>query len=223
MSATAIDLRRPATVVDELAAANAILAREPATPASVVGLVQDVADAIGRGDAPELADINPWVWIRAQAAALRAQSALRREDPQRRADLRLALEQLRFLLARLAEREPIGEERGADEVARWLDAALPSVSQPDKARLLGVSPRTFQRWISDQPSSPSAADERRLRIVARLVNQLRHSLTAPGVLDWFAHPRDDLGGAAPAGVLDDPGRLEALITAAAASRGSIAA
>ena len=32
-------------------------------------------------------------------------------------------------------------------------------------------------------------DERRLRIVARIVNQLRHSLTGPGVVDWFGHPR----------------------------------
>jgi hypothetical protein len=59
--------------------------------------------------------------------------------------------------------------------------------------------------------------------VARIVNQLRHSLTGPGVVEWFEHPRADLAGAAPSAVLDDPGKLELLITAAAASRGNIAA
>jgi hypothetical protein len=168
--------------------------------------------------------VNPWVWIRVQGAALRAQAALREDDPQRRRQLRLALEQLRFLFARIAEREPIGEERPANEVARWLEATLPSVAQARKAGLLGVGPRTYQRWIADRgPTTPADADERRLRVVARIVNQLRHSLTGPGVIDWFEHPRADLGGARPADVLDDPQRLELLLAAAAASRGNVAA
>jgi hypothetical protein len=129
---------------------------------------------------------------------------------------------MRFLFARIAEREPIGEDRPANEVARWLEGVLPSVAQPRKARLLGVSPRTYQRWISDQ-SLPAGADERRLRVLARIVNQLRHSLTGPGVVDWFEQPRADLGGARPVEVLDDPGRLEPLLAAAAASRGNVAA
>ena len=105
---------------------------------------------------------------------------------------------MRFLFARIADREPIGEDRPAHEVALWLDATLASVSQPRKAELLHVSPRTYQRWISDQEAvRPSGEDERRLRIVARIVNQLRHSLTGPGVVDWFEHPRADLGGATP--------------------------
>jgi hypothetical protein len=131
---------------------------------------------------------------------------------------------MRFLFARIAEREPIGEERPADEVARWLDRTLESVSQRRKAQLLGVSPRTYQRWISEnEPSRPSGEEERRLRITARLVNQLRHSLTAPGVVDWFEHARADLDGDTPSRALADPARTEALVIAAAASRGSIAA
>jgi hypothetical protein len=201
-----------------------MLARERETPASVVGLVADVAGAIAGGDDGQAALVNPWLWIKLQSAAIRAQAALREEDPERRRQLRLALEQMRFLFARIADREPIGEDRPAHEVARWLDAKLASVSQPRKAELLRVSARTYQRWVSDQePGRPSGEDERRLRIVARIVNQLRHSLTGPGVVEWFEHPRADLAGAAPSAVLDDPGKLELLITAAAASRGNIAA
>jgi hypothetical protein len=224
MSATVVDIRQPATVARELGEANARLSKDRETPAAVVGLVADVADAIAAGDDGEAALVNPWLWIRLQSAAIRAQSALRQEDPARRRQLRLALEQMRFLFARIADREPIGEDRPVHEVAQWLDSKLASVSQPRKAELLHVSPRTYQRWVSDQESArPSGEDERRLRVVARIVNQLRHSLTGPGVVEWFEYPRADLSGATPSVVLDDPEKLELLITAAAASRGNIAA
>jgi len=224
MSATALDLQHPSVVAQELGEANRRLARESETPAAVVGLVEDIAVAISEGDAHELAVVNPWLWIRVQGAALRAQAALRDDDPERRRRLRLAIEQMRFLFARIAEREPIGEDQPAVEVARWLESTLPSVSQQQKADLLRVGSRTYQRWISDrETTTPTGADERRLRIVARLVNQLRHSLTGPGVIEWFGHPRADLGGASPGEIVDDAERLEPLLAAAAASRGNVAA
>jgi len=224
MPATAFDLRRPEQVARELGEANGRLAAERETPSWVVGLVQDLTDAIGSSDDHELAEVNPWLWIAVQRAALRAQSALREADPERRGHLRLALEQLRFLFARIADRQPVGEDRSSREVARWLEEKLASVPQPRKADLLGVGLRTYQRWISERESgAPTGDDDRRLRVVARIVNQLRHSLTGPGVVDWFEHPRSDLGGARPAALLDDPTRLEELLAAAASSRGNVAA
>jgi transcriptional regulator with XRE-family HTH domain len=220
MPAMLIDLTHPATAAREIAEANRRLARAAETPAAVVAFVEEMSAAIASTD--DLAAINPWLWIRLQAAALRAQVALSDGEPERRRALRLALEEIRFVLARIAEREPIGEDRPAGEVAQWLDQALASVSQREKAELLGVSLRTYQRWVAGE-TAPAGGDEHRLRVVARLVNQLRHSLTGPGVLDWFRHPRADLGGIAPADVLDDPERLEPLIGAAAASRGHVAA
>jgi hypothetical protein len=224
MSATLFDLRNPMAVADELGEANRRLAREPEVPPSVIGVVEDVTDAISRGDEHDLAVVNPWLWIRVQGAALRAQASLRETDPARRRQLRLALEQMRFLFARIAERQPIGEDESANEVARWLETTLGSVSQQQKAQLLQVGARTYQRWIADRDATtPTAEDERRLRVVARIVNQLRHSLTGPGVIEWFGHPRADLEGASPAQVLDDADRLESLLAAAAASRGNVAA
>jgi hypothetical protein len=222
MPATSFDLRKPAAVERELAEANRRLARESGTPASVVALVADLTDAIASGEEHDLAAINPWLWIQVQRAALRAQAALREDDPKRRRQLRLALEQLRFLFARIAERDPIGEDRPATDVARWLEATVPSVSQQRKAQLLRVSLRTYQRWIAGT-TTPSGDEERRLRVVARLVNQLRHSLTGPGVVEWFERPRADLRGTSPADALEDPDRLEPLLAAAAASRGHVAA
>jgi hypothetical protein len=131
---------------------------------------------------------------------------------------------MRFLFARIAEREPVGEDQPASSVARWLELTLPSTSQSRKATLLGVSPRTYQRWVSErETTTPTGEDERRLRVVARIVNQLRHSLTGPGVIEWFEHVRADLDGASPGELLDDPNRLELLLAAAAASRGNVAA
>jgi hypothetical protein len=224
MFATVFDLQQPAAIAHELGEATRRLSHERETPASVVGLVEDVADAIAGGDVGEVAVVNPWLWIRLQGAALRAQATLRQDDPERRRQLRLSLEQMRFLFARIAERQPIGEDRTTDDVARWLDRALASVSQPRKAALLHVSPRTYQRWVSDREgTTPTSADERRLRVVARIVNQLRHSLTGPGVVEWFEHPRADLEGLSPAEILDDADRLDLLLAAAAASRGNVAA
>lgn len=224
MSAIAFDIRQPAIVAHELGEANSRLSKERETPTSVVALVEDVADAIAAGDDVEAADVNPWLWIKLQSAAIRAQSAIREEEPDRRRQLRLALEQMRFLFARIADRQPIGEDRAPHEIALWLDSKLTSVNQPRKAELLHVSPRTYQRWVSDrEPTHPTGADERRLRIVARIVNQLRHSLTGPGVVEWFEYPRADLDGTTPSAVLDDPEKLELLIAAAAASRGNVAA
>jgi len=224
MSATAFDIGQPGAVAHELGEANARLAKERETPASVVGLVEALTDAIAAGDDVAAAHVNPWLWIKLQSAAMRAQSALRDEDPLRRRQLRLALEQMRFLFARIADREPIGEDIPAHEVATWLDSKLTAVSQQRKAELLRISLRTYQRWTSDRdPVSPSGEDERRLRIVARIVNQLRHSLTGPGVVEWFDYPRADLDEATPAEVIDDPAKLELLIAAAAASRGNVAA
>src|SRR5215216_6252338 len=144
MSATMFDLRQPLAVAHELGEANRRLAQEARTPRAVIGLIEELADSISEGDEHELAVVNPWLWIRVQGAALRAQACLREDDPQRRRQLRLSLEQMRFLFARIAEREPIGEDQPAVEVARWLESTLPSVSQQQKADLLRVGSRTYQ-------------------------------------------------------------------------------
>lgn len=72
------------------------------------------------------------------------------------------------------------------------------------ARLVGTSPTTWQRWATgkQQPDEVSAL---RLRRAARLVAQLHHTLTAPGVLRWFnrPHPAIKDGAGTPSDLLDD--------------------
>jgi len=56
-----------------------------------------------------------------------------------------------------------------------------------------------------------------MRVVAQIVNQLRHTFTAPGIVAWFQreHPRL---GERPIEVLDDPLRHPELVDLARAAR-----
>jgi uncharacterized protein (DUF2384 family) len=137
----------------------------------------------------------------------------------------LLIEELRFRLARLAEREQLADERPIDDIVQWFDATV-TVSQAAKAALLGIGDRTYQRWVSSsEQARPSGDEERRLRIIAWLVGDLRHVLTATGVVNWLARPHPALGDRAPAAVIEagDPDDLAALYGLAAAARAGAAA
>jgi uncharacterized protein (DUF2384 family) len=224
MSAIAFDIRNPELVVREVEEANRRLAREAEVPRSIVDLVEDLSLAIGEADSASLESVDPYLWIRIQSAAIRAQHATRVDDEseQRRA-VRIALEEIRFLFARLAERRVVMEDQPIKEVLGWLDEKL-AVPQHRKADLLGVGERTYQRWISTSESAePEGAQELRVRIVARVTNQLRHVLTGPGVVQWFETPLHDLDDSAPIDLLLDPTATERLLELAVAPRSFTAA
>src|SRR4051794_17370878 len=136
MSTVAFDIANLEILANELAEANRRLAREEEAPASVLALIADVGEQIAgtSPDARASAGVAEHTWIELQSAAMRAMGvALGEDDParQRRA-LRLRIEELRFRLARIAEHEPVADERPIDDVVRWLDDVL-SVPQTVKA------------------------------------------------------------------------------------------
>ena len=224
MSATAFDIRQPEAVAHEVGEANQRLAHETDVPSSIIELINDLSEAIGEVDNATVSLIDPSLWIQIQAAALRAQRAATLDDDheQRRA-VRITLEQLRFLFARLAERQPVTEDRPIKDVLAWLDEKL-TVPQRRKADLLGVGERTYQRWISpSETASPESEQEHRVRVVARVTAQLRHALTGAGVADWFETPMDDLDGRKPLDVLGDPVATEQVLRLAVAPRSFSAA
>lgn len=133
-----------------------------------------------------------------------------------RVDLRIGLEHCRQALAYIVEEAPVADDRPADEIAQWLVATIES-AQAGIAEVLGVSSRTLQRWAAGA-SVPSGAEASRLRLVARLVNNLRHAMTSNGVLLWLKEPHRDLGGRAPADLLDEPGAYMTLLHLAARTR-----
>lgn len=223
MPAVAFDLQHPEIIAQELSEAARVLAKEPEAPVSVRGLVEELADQIVDMGVEPLAVVDPVFWTLLQNAALTATLALQIEDErQQRRRLRLSLEQMRFLFARLAEGKPVSEERNPKEVARWLAETL-QVPQRRLAGVLGVGERTVQRWLSESDATtPDGEDARRLLLVARLANQLRHSFAGPGVVAWLEEPHSELGGRPPVDLLETPGQAEDLMQSAIASRMSIA-
>lgn len=221
MPAVAFDVRQPDLIAHEIGEAQQRLAREREVPDSVRHLVEDLAEAFSQIRAEQLEQIDPYLLIGLQGAALAGMRALRLDDlADERRRLRVSLEQMRHVFRDMEAAEPISQEIPASEIARWLVDRL-QVPQRELAELVGVEERTFQRW-SQQKANPRGDEARRLRLIARSANHLRHALTGPGVVRWFTRPRSDLGGQRPIDVLDDPDAVGRLTTLAAGTRSSSA-
>ncbi len=228
MTAVAFDITKPETVAHALEEANRRLAREKTVPDSVLGLVTELSAQIGE-TSPEdraAAGVSAEAWIAVQSAALRALNAGYADDDERhqRGAMRRRLEELRFYLSRLAERDRVADEQPIEAVVRWIDDVL-SVPQGVKAQLLGVHDRKYQRWTSESDASrPAGDDERRVRLVARLVTDLRPVLTAVGVVRWLQEKNAGLNERRPLELVaeGDPGELQRLFDMVAAARAGAA-
>jgi hypothetical protein len=210
-----LDLARPAEAATAVDSLNDLLAAEARVPAGVGAEVARLAAAVRATPLERWTAADPYLALLVHRAVLDAQAAVEGEE---RDELRIALERLSHALAALGEAEEVGDERTPKELARWLVAAV-EVPQRDLADLLGVDLRRFQRWISARERTrPEGEEARRLRAIARLVGQLRHSFTAAGVIAWFDWPRPELGGVTPRELLADPVRLPDLLLAAGSTR-----
>jgi hypothetical protein len=217
------ELARPADAAVAIARLNDRLARERVIPDEIAEAVHEMAAGIALATAAvRWESIDPYLTLIIHRAVIQAEDAVRRApEPDARDRLRVALESLRQGFAAIAESEPVADERSAKDVVRWL-ADTTEVPQNRLAGLLGVSLRQFQRWLSTQGAQPEGDDARRARAVARIVNQLRFSLTPSGAVEWFGWPRDDLGGLRPVELLDRPERLPELAAIAGSMRSTYA-
>lgn len=214
----------PAILEQELAEQNLILARAREIPDAVRYYVEDLADDVAQHSIEATLRTDPYLLVAMQQSLLAAVRALENPRPeQARRELRVRLEQLRQVYRDLADARPVFEDRPAKELARWLAQVL-DVPHARLAELLDVSPRTFQRWVSETDSSePAGDDARRVRLVANMVGHLRHALTGRGVVEWFERPHPLIDGRAPKELLDDPDALTQLTRLAASTRSAIAA
>jgi uncharacterized protein (DUF2384 family) len=217
------DLREPAIAAAEIQRLNNRLAREATIPPEVVDAVRGIAAGIDQTRLALWETIDPRHAVTVLHSVVSAQRALEEpESPAARDQLRIALETIRQSLATLAEREPVSDERSAQEVVTWL-AARTEAPQARLAKLLGVSARQLQRWLSPtEKAQPEGEEARNVRLVARIVNQLRFVLTPSGTVDWFGWPRSDLGGRRPLDLLDDAFDEPALLSAASSMRSTFA-
>lgn len=165
------------------------------------------------------ADMDPYTFAAMQQGAANILLALdERNETVSRRRIRLALEQLRQALRDYHEDQPVAPERDPREIARWLVDTL-EVPRSALAEVIGVSLRTYQRWISDSAGvKPKADEETRLRAVARIANHLRHGLSGAGVVSWFFRPFPELEGRRPADFLSQPDRMPELLRLASRSR-----
>ena len=216
-------LAHPAAAAGEIAALNDRLAREPSIPGEIAASVHEMVAGIAfQTAAARWEAVDPYLALIIHRALIQAEDAVRRAgEPGARDRLRVALESMRQGFAAIAESEPIADERSPKDIVRWL-ADTTEVPQNRLAVLLGVSLRQFQRWLSTQGAQPEGDDARRARAIARIVNQLRFSLTPAGAVEWFGWPRDDLGGARPADLLGQPERLPELAAIAGSMRSTYA-
>ncbi len=90
--------------------------------------------------------------------------------------------------------------------------------------LVGVSPSSVRRYASGQRKTPDDVAER-LHFLALLVGELAGAYNEVGIRRWFARPRSQLGGKAPAALLardwtpgdEGPRRVRSLAAALAGS------
>jgi hypothetical protein len=216
------DLSRPAEAAEELHELSMRLAALESIPADIRAEVREVTDAVDRHEG-SWRTVDPHYVEILLRATLSAQLAL--GEPElagSRERLRMALAGLSAAFDAIAESQPVSDERSGKELVAWL-VDHTEVSQAELANLLDVSPRQFQRWLSPaEQAGPEGADLRRVRAVARIVNQLRFALTPAGVIDWFTRRLPDLGRRRPIDLLDRPERLPELIGLAADLRATAA-
>ncbi|MBS9533290.1 hypothetical protein KIH27_06765 [Mycobacterium sp. M1] len=177
----------------------------------------EVGELIDSFDSIAVQEVDPHLASALWEAAFSASKALRQEDAdRRRREVRVALEQFRHALRDIVDDRPCDD--GApirDVLART--AEVLSAPQKTLADLLGVSVRQLQRWLADDGPQPAAGDAARIRVVANLVNQLRHTFTGPGVVAWFERKHPVLRRR-PIDLLDDPLNYPRLLGAANAAR-----
>jgi hypothetical protein len=201
---------------EQVNAATTTLQKSPTVPPDVAALVDSLERTL-HAEAPLQLKADPYLTTMLFAAALRAEKALRHDNVEtQRRDLRIALEQFRHALRDILSNRPFDADTPVREVLANA-ASVVSMPQKDFADLLGVSTRQLQRWLAPDGPAPTGDDESRIRIVAQLVNQLRHGFTGPGVLAWFNRKHPVLG-VKPIAWLGEPLRYPDVLAAATASR-----
>jgi hypothetical protein len=223
MMETISGLSSPARAASEVGLLNQRLAGERTIPPEIAETVREIAEAVDQTTISRWETIDPRHALIVLHSAISAQRAI--DDPdssEARDQLRLALDSLGQALAAIAEREAVADDRSPKDLLNWL-AATTEVPQNRIAALLGVSLRRLQRWLSaNESSQPEGEELRRVRALARIVNQLRFVLTPAGTVDWFDWPRGDLEGQTPGQLLRDPARLPDLVAIAGSMRASYA-
>ena len=217
-----LDLTRPAAVADAAQRVQQRLGGRKTVPADVWAFAAALVESVSDADEEWAEQQDPESRELLLRAALGVSRGLADRDAKAaRKHLMLGLQRAADVLDRMAEGDVVAPTRSPQEIAAWLAAAL-EAPQSEVAALVATSPRTYSRWIGGD-TTPVGEEARRLRTVAALVAQLRHSLTAVGVLRWFDWPNELLDGRTPREALADPEATPTLFRMATRLRSSVGA
>jgi hypothetical protein len=117
------------------------------------------------------------------------------------------------------------ERRSLDNVtlaARFAAASFPTDRPDAVSEIMGVSGDRLSDILAGHDGGADPETERRIRLVAQLVYDLRFSHTPEGLLNWFHQPFPELGGETPVRALDDPDLQTELRTYARSLRSQFA-
>jgi uncharacterized protein (DUF2384 family) len=211
------------TVLAELNAATSVLSTSNSAGHDVLETIERLIEMISERTPEVLRESDPYLAEAFLVGAVGCAKAMWVGDEQKqRRELRLPLERTRQALRDLLDERYVAQDRPPKDVARWV-VDVSGVSQQDIAALVHVAPRTLQRWIStSEAAAPSGEEEVRMRTLARIIDQLRWSMTPVGVVRWLKRPHPDLKGRPPAELLDQPGAYAELPKLAAATRAMVA-
>jgi len=186
-------------------------------------ITEDVRDAVRRvaesiPETPEpLGEMDPYLQSALLTAVIHALCA---EESNDRRELRIAVERIRQALRDLLDEHPVWRG-GSKHAAVWLREQGLSVN--DLADLLGTSETTIRRWVSPQDESgPSGEQADRVVVIAKIVNHLRHAMTARGSVQWLRRPHPALDDRAPIDEVKDAESYRRLIHLASGARSFVA-
>jgi hypothetical protein len=117
-------------------------------------------------------------------------------EDQSRQQISLKLENVRDALYDLMEQSHVADDQSFADIIQWLAETTDELPRAELARVLSVDEKTLTRWL-DEGRSPGVANNFRVRAIAKLVNELGHTMTTPGLMLWLSRPKASLGGATP--------------------------
>jgi hypothetical protein len=217
VQAVALNPADLAPLEEEIARAAVVLTDEEELPGWVEDLVRGIADELQRVDLQEWEQaVDPSLLAELQQNGLAAVLAVgeRMID-----EVELALERMRDVLQDIREAGLVSERRSSREIAGWLKEVT-GTSVKELSVALGLSSeRKLERWLAGE-TEPGGDDVMRLRVAARIVNQLRHAMTGRGAVRWLQRRVAALDGRAPAALLTDPAAVPTLLALAGQARQS---
>lgn len=170
--------------------------------------------AAGIPETPEpLGGMDPYLRSALLTAVIHA---MRAEETNDRAELRVAVERIRQALRDLLDEQPVWRS-GPKDAALWLRQRNLSVG--DLTELLNASETTVRRWANPEDATePSGDAGDRVMVIAKIVNHLRHAMTPKGAVQWLLRAHPALDDRRPVDELKDPTSYRLLVSLASGTR-----